>query len=291
MRHAPKKKCCTRENATKQGSFRRKSDSQRIQRFRCKTCSKSFSLATFHPAYYQKKRHLNHDCKLLLASCVSMRRIGIALNIHPITVARKLKYLAQQARTHDMALIPAYPSFTAIQLDELQSIEHTKCKPLSIVIVVAENGRKILDFRVAIMPATGHLAKISRHKYGPRDDTRRENLHDLLKNLQPQLSPSISIRSDECPMYKSAVKKYFPKAHYEQFKGRKSSVAGQGELKKGWRDPLFCINHTFAMLRANINRLVRKTWCTTKRITRLIDHLYVYCWVHNSMLTPALPPA
>ena len=100
--------------------------------------------------------------------------------------------------------------------------------------------------------------RIARQKYRPRDDTRRKNLHTLFQSLAIKLNPDITIRSDQCPMYKYAVQTYFPHAQYEQFKGRTSSVAGQGELKKGWRDPLFYINHTFAMCRANINRLVRK---------------------------------
>ena len=44
--------------------------------------------------------------------------------------------------------------------------------------------------------------------------------------------------------------------HYQRFKGAKGAVVGQGELKKLKRDPLFMINHTCAMLRANINRLI-----------------------------------
>ena len=71
---------------------------------------------------------------------------------------------------------------------------------------------------------------------------------------------------------------------YNQFKGEKSTVSGQGELKKVAKDPLFSINHTFAMLRANVNRLIRKTWCTTKKMARLIDHLSIYVWMHNTVL-------
>jgi hypothetical protein len=60
---------------------------------------------------------------------------------------------------------------------------------------------------------------------------------------------------------------------------------GQGELKSGGFDPLFSFNHTAAMLRANINRLVRKTWCTTKRIDRLEAHIALYVQFHNRELT------
>ncbi|MCB0350947.1 MAG: transposase, partial [Bdellovibrionales bacterium] len=68
--------------------------------------------------------------------------------------------------------------------------------------------------------------------------------------------------------------------------GQRGCVAGQGELKKVAFDPLFSINHTFAMCRANINRLLRRTWCTTKRPDRLVAHLDLYVNFHNRRLLP-----
>ena len=61
---------------------------------------------------------------------------------------------------------------------------------------------------------------------------------------------------------------------------------GQGELKKIGFDPLFDLNHTAAMIRANINRLFRRTWCTTKRADRLEAHLELYVQYHNRELIP-----
>jgi hypothetical protein len=83
---------------------------------------------------------------------------------------------------------------------------------------------------------------------------------------------------------KEVVREFFPDADYKQYKGEKAMIAGLGELKKNGRDPLFAINHTCAMLRANINRLFRRTWCTTKKPKRLEDHLAIYIAFHNSVL-------
>jgi hypothetical protein len=41
------------------------------------------------------------------------------------------------------------------------------------------------------------------------------------------------------------------------------------------------------MLRANINRLFRRTWCTTKKPERLEQHLAVYMDFHNRVLVGA----
>jgi len=51
---------------------------------------------------------------------------------------------------------------------------------------------------------------------------------------------------------------------------------GQGELKKAGFDYLFSVNHTFATVRAKVNRLNRRTWCTTKNPERLADHIDIF---------------
>jgi len=79
------------------------------------------------------------------------------------------------------------------------------------------------------------------------------------------------------------VRNYLPKVDYERFKGGRGCVVGQGELKKLYRDPLFSINHTCAMFRANINRLIRKTWCTTKDPKMLQKHLEIFIYYYNQI--------
>jgi len=59
-----------------------------------------------------------------------------------------------------------YPKAVHIQFDDMETFEHTKCKPLSITLAVEEKTRRILDYQVSQMPAKGLLAEISRKKYG-----------------------------------------------------------------------------------------------------------------------------
>jgi transposase-like protein len=274
--------CCATPKWHSHGRFRRKSDARLIQRFKCYSCEKTMSNATFDPACWQKKRHLNHSCMMLLSSLVSMRRIGLILNINPKTVARKLTFLGEtlQKKMAEESL----EHITEIQCDELQTIEHTKLKPLSIAVAVSSKDRRIVGFRVASMPATGHLATASRKKYGPRPDHRPQQFESLCQEIQQRCPRLTTIMSDECSFYGPIFSKVLPAARAQQYKGEKSSVAGQGELKKVARDPLFWVNHTLAMLRANINRLIRKTWCTTKKIQPLIHHVTVTMFVHNHVL-------
>ena len=186
---------------------------------------------------------------------------------------------------HQAFLKPYNEPIETIQFDELQTIDHPKCKPLSVAIAVAAESRKVLGFEVASMPATGHLAAILRKKYGYRPDHRQKGLRRLFKRIASHVTPQTLLVSDDHPYYKPIITTLFPNTTYDPFKSDKATVSGQGELKKQARDPLFYINHTWAMLRATINRLIRQTWCTTKHPKRLRDHLAIYLAVHNTLLT------
>lgn len=214
-----------------------------------------------------------------------MRRAAIILNIHPITVTRKLLFLAKEKIKEQKEYLSSLPKVLAFQFDELQTIEHSKCKPVSVALAVDTKNRKILGFEVSSMPATGNLAAISRAKYGQRKDDRRHGLEKLFEKIKPFIDENPEIMSDEHPFYPLKVQKFFPMAVHTRVKGARGCIVGQGELKKLYYDPLFSLNHTCAMLRANINRLFRRTWCTTKKIENLGAHLAIYMAFHNTILT------
>jgi len=265
----------------KDGSFSRRSDRKRVQRYFCKPCLKHFSSATLSPCYRQKKRHLNSKIARLLSSVVSLRESARILNINRKTVDRKLLFMGQRAQLQLNYFNLKHPKATAVLFDDLETFEHTKCKPLSIGLMVEERTRRILGYSVAQMPAKGLLAKISVKKYGKRKDERPQKRAELFSAMKLLVEDRALIKSDECPYYFKYMKRFFPEAIHKTFKGRASSIGGQGELKKIGFDPLFSLNHTCATLRARVSRLIRKTWCTTKKPERLNLHLAIVCLHHN----------
>ena len=273
----------------RKGAFYRRSDRRRITRYFCKQCKTHFSSATHHPDFRQKRREINEKIKLLQCSGVSQRRLALILNANRKTVVKKFRLLAERARVEHATWLSQFhdDKITQVQFDDLETSEHTKCKPLSVTLAVREDTREILAFQVSRMPAKGHLSRVSVQKYGYRRDERPENWKIFFKSLIPILSQTTHFKSDENPHYPKALKTYFPSAVHETFPGARGAVAGQGELKKLRFDPLFSLNHTCAMLRANLNRLFRRTWCTTKTVQGLIDHLSLYVVFHNQALIGA----
>ncbi len=272
---------------SKKGTFYRLSDRRYIQRFKCLVCRVQFSKATFAPDFRQHRREINERLFLFLGSGVTQRRAAILLKTDRMTISRKIKILGAQSKAdHQEWLEERFQDkpIRQIQIDDLETSEHTKCKPLSVTIAVRKGGREILDFHVKRMPAKGLLSKVSRKKYGPRKDERPEGWDQLFKNLKPILHAEALCESDENPNYPKYLKRHVPNAKHVRFKGARGAIVGQGELKKQKYDPLFSLNHTCAMLRANINRLFRKTWSTTKKVEGLIDHLWIYVRYHNAVL-------
>ena len=288
----PNSLCACPYFIVKDGSFYRREDSKMIQRFRCKSCGTRFSNATFTETYRQKKRRVNAPLLKLLSSGVSIRRSALLLGVNRRTVERKLPFLASRCRRINQRVLNQFQGrFFNIQIDDLITKENSKLKPLSVSIAVDENRRLILGAEVSQIPAFGHLAKSAVKKYGTRKDEHFEGLTRLFQKISPIVSSEVQIKSDEHQRYPGFISAYLPRARHLTFPGQRGCVVGQGELKKVNFDPLFIVNHTCALLRANINRLIRKTWCTTKDPLRLKDHLDVFIYFHNqNLLRKALTP-
>ena len=276
-----------RPNISKNGFFFRKSDSKKIQKFICKTCNKQFSHATFSDCYFQKKRRLNHHIHFDLCSSTSLRRIALKYKISRTTVKRKVEFLAKRAKIkHETWLKDK--KFEVIEFDDLETYEHTKCKPISISVALESKTRKLIGFRVSSIGAKGKLAKAALKKYGKRENTSFENRHDLFKELTSYVRKNAVFKTDMHTQYPELVKTHFPEAEhrvYKSIRARKLSQGGQGELKTKKYDPIFSINQVFGMMRCNLKRLTRQTWCTTKKMKYLEMQLMIYFDFHNFFLT------
>lgn len=271
----------------RKGAYFRRSDGQRVQRFFCLQCRLSFSSASLSACYRQKKRTLNRSVALLLCSGVSQRRVSLLLGVTRKTVVRKFRFEARRAELNQSLWLEevSRKPLGDVQFDDLETSEHTKCKPLSVTLAVEPKSRKILAFQVSQMPAKGRLSRIALQKYGPRKDQRPQGWQLFFEKLKPVVLPEARFVSDENPHYPKILKRHFPQSTHQTSPGRRGCIAGQGELKKIGFDPLFSLNHTCAMLRANLNRLFRRTWCTSKTQRGLIDHLWLYVNFHNQVLT------
>ena len=273
--------CCSR-CFKKKGYFYRRVSKTYIPRYLCLACGRGFSTRTLSKTYRQKRPDLNQNIFSLLTSGVTLRRTARNLGCTYLTVYRKFLWLSEHARERHLEE-EFFPK--EVQFDEMESIEHTKLKPLTIALAVSEDY-KILGVKVGMIPAKGHLSRISLKKYGPRENQSEAGLKELFQSLKACLkSDDFLIKSDAKPTYEKIVKEIFPQNRYQKTISRvnkeKRREMKYTSLEKRIFDPLFALNQRFAMLRDHIKRLTRRSWCTTKKIENLEKHLYLYIASNN----------
>jgi hypothetical protein len=216
-----------------------------------------------------------------------MRRSAMLLGINRITIRRKLIFLGKIARAQDQ--VPSSIKCRHFVFDEVITKETSKFQPVAIPLVVAHPSRVILDFDVAAMEAQERFKAEGDARYGPRIDQRQQKIAELLSRARALMQPEPVILSDKDPLYAGLVESSVPGSIHVRIKSRRAHSMGQGELKTGGYDPFFSLNHTAAMMRDSVSRMVRKTWAITRCPNRLRDHLDIYKWFHNAVLIHPKP--
>ena len=267
----------------KDGFFFRRDDSRKIQRYKCKICNSKYSSATFTLERFQKKRRINLLVRNLLSTGTSQRNCAYILKVARKTIERKLLYLSQKAEQNQKKFLEMLKENPVenVQFDDLISSVHTKLKPISVSVVTCSKTYTILGASVSEIPAFGKLAEISRRKYGRRKNMHPKVLNKLLHDLKPVISPLAHFKTDEHKQYQAAIQRNYPEATHQCYKGQRATVVGMGELKSKKYDPIFAINQTLALFRYGMNRFIRKTWCTSKKLENVQHHINIFIDFHN----------
>ena len=277
--------CLLETRVIKKGWFYRKTAAnQARQRYFCFECEKNFSAGTGTLSYRQHRPELDRQLFNLVISGVSQRRCSRLLGTTQKTVERKIVRMATFANAFHSDFLSRMAPVTTATFDDMETFEHSKCKPVSITVAVEDKTRFIIAARASQMSAKGRLAKIALKRYGYRRDKRKKGLAFALSEVARVGVADLILKSDMCPRYPKVVRQVIPRAKHEVHRSRRACVVGQGELKAGGFDPLFSLNHTCAMFRDNMKRLTRKTWCTTKRVDRLQCLLDLYTVYHNDWI-------
>lgn len=278
---------CGSTHFKRNGFFTRHGDARRIQRFLCKGCGKSFSRAGYTHWYRYRHRRLNPLIHKMLTNSGTLRGIGRIVGIHPDTVGRHLDVLAKFAREQLSKQCASAPRLaTHVQMDDLITFEHTALKQVSVTLISDADRYRMLGACVSRIPTSGKIAQKAREKYGIRPDESIPNRRKLLRKVSSHIAPRALICTDQHVDYPPAIKTELPGRFHASFPSKRAAIVGQGEMKEGGFDPLFCINHHLASLRAFISRLVRRTWNTTKLCERLDRHIVLFMAHYNDCRRP-----
>ena len=272
----------------RRGTFRRLCDGRVVQRYYCKRCKRTFSQQTFRVDHHLRRPSLDYLVFLGLVSKVSQRQMTRKYHCGRGSVARRMQRYGEHCRAfHQTALRLRERSLAwegHFQLDELETYEtDRRLKPVTVPLLVHMPSRCVLHTAVGTLPPRKplpprkqkQLEQIEAEEGKKRKSESREKVSEcfeVLKQITPGEGP-VRVGTDEKPTYRAILKKTFGK----RLEHRRTHSKEPRTIK----NPLFLVNHTFAMLRDGLGRLVRRNWGATKEREKLGWHLWLYIGWRN----------
>lgn len=270
------------------GSYLRRTDGRRVARFRCLVCRRRFSSQSFRLDYREQKPAIDRQVLACLVSKVTHRQTARILHIDRKTVHRRLARYGEALRRWHDAFLERARSRGGIggtfSLDELETYEHDRrIMPVTVPVLIQRETRFIIHLETGDLPARGGLSPIMRKRKWARERAfgRRRNgsrravdaCVAALSRIHDERVP-LSIVTDRKSSYPVIIRRWF---------GSRigSFVRVSSHSARDVRNPMFPINHTFAMMRDQVSRLVRRNWGSSKRQSALRTHLWIYAAWRN----------
>jgi len=271
----------------RRGTFARACDGREVQRFQCMRCKHTFSTQTFRVDYRARRPALDRKVFGAFVSKVTQRQAARDFHCDRGLIARRLESFGKHCRAFHERLLhgrKASQSWSGrFLLDELETYEHNRrLKPLTVPVLVHKPSHCILHAVVGTLPPRKPLSKANQRKLeqlelveGKRHSESRAKVaecFDVLRSICPT-GGVVAVDTDEKYSYHSLLKRAFG--------ARLVHTRTNSKQPRTCWNPLFVVNHTFAMLRDGLSRLVRRNWAASKQREKLGWHLWIYAAWRN----------
>lgn len=285
------------------GAFRRACDRRRVPRFLCRACGRRFSAQTFRLDYREQKPQIDGLVLQCLVSKVTHRQTARILRVNRKTVHRRLHRFAPALRDLHLGILRRAKQAGGIRgsfsLDELETFEGSRrlC-PVTVPVLIERRSFFVLHAETAPLPARGNLGRREREKRAERekrDGRRRSGSKEAVDRCFGALERTHD-RGAAVEMVTDAKRGYRTSLKRTMGARVMAHVTESSKRARNRANPLFAINHTFAMLRDGVSRLVRRSWGASKRREALARHLWVWIAWRNYVrpitnLAPKVTPA
>lgn len=263
------------------GAYRRACDQRRVPRFLCRACRRRFSVQSFRLDFGWRKPHIDAWVLKLLVSKVTHRQTARDLHVDRKTVHRRLRRFAPALRELHEDLLRSARRRGGLRgsfsLDELETFEgNRRLQPVTVPVLIERHTHFVCHAETAPLAARGRMGAGARRKEGaPAGEPRRSGsaaaVDRCFGTLGQLHDPGclLEMVTDQKRQYRSSLRR-----HFDQRLG--AHVTESSRRPRNRANPMFAINHTLAMMRDGISRLVRRSWGASKCRRRLLQHIWVW---------------
>lgn len=219
----------------------------------------------------------------MLCSKLSRRQAARSFKVNRKTIERRFARMAEvSADFHHSKLTACRKrggTVGVFQLDELETFEHNrKLKPITMSVLIERKSYFVVHMRAGSLPARrplkpGEAKRLTeiQQAEGPRRSQSRVCIRQSFETLNQLLAP-------ESPVFlQSDMKRSYPTECRRATPGRPFVHRTTSSRKRrDYRNLLFPINHTLAMMRDGMSCLVRRSWAACKSIRGLERHAAIW---------------
>jgi transposase-like protein len=265
------------------GVFRRRCDRRVVPRFLCLACRRRFSAQTFRLDYGWRKPEIDTWTLNCLVSKVTHRQAARLMHVDRKSIERRLRRFAPALHELHQDILRRARGRGGLRgsfsMDELETFEgNRRLQPVTVPVVIERHTHFVCHVETASLPARGRLGARERKRLkaqsrgqAPRRSGSSAAVDQCLKSLSQLHDPRrlLELVTDQKRTYRTILRRHFPQkvgAHITESSRRTRNRA----------NPMFAINHTLAMMRDQVSRLVRRSWGASKCRHMLLKHIWVW---------------
>ncbi len=264
------------------GSYIRKTDNRRIQRFKCLSCGRTFSTQTFSTTYWQKKPFIDAMIFSRLVNGMCNRQIARDIGVDPTTIDRKISRLGRHCLLFLTVMGQNGPTARQIVYDGLETFELSQYYQFHHNIAVEKGTDFILFFNDSELRRKGRMTKVQKRRRAEleelhgRPDPRA--IEKATKEVLSEVIPPqgmVTFYTDDHPQYRKPIRRYGNRIRHEVTPGR----AHRDRNNNLWES-----NLTDLFIRHSGRNHARETIAWSKRRQSSTEHLAIFAVWRNYIL-------
>jgi transposase-like protein len=264
------------------GCFVRRARPQRIDRYRCSRCRRSFSSQTFSTTYWLRDPTLPRAVMLRLLACSALRQIARDLGVSPATVQRHAERLGRHCLLFHERLRPKGPPTEPLAIDGFESFEFSQFSPTHFHTAVGTRSHFIHGFTDSELRRKGRMTPAQRRRRAalesqlgrPDPKSIEREMGALLALVIPAGSHAV-LHSDDHPAYPRALR-HLPDRVFDH-------RTTPGRAARTPHNPLFAVNLLDLLIRHSSANHKRETLAFSKRRQGAIERLWLLVVWRNTI--------
>lgn len=256
------------------GSYRRQIYPNRIPRWICLHCRRSFSGQTFHFTYWLKRPHVSYASLMKAAGGMANRQIARDLRVAPATVDRQLARLGRHCLLFHHQNWQRTKLQGPLVIDGFESWEHSQYFPFHHHLAVERDSSFLVWFTDSPLRRKGSMTREQKRRRQqlesrlgrPDPGAVRRDVSELLRVCLRGLQEA-TVLSDDHRAYPPALREQSCLVNHEITSSKQRRTA---------QNPLFQINLLDGLIRHSQAGHRRETWAAPKRRQGSAERLGIF---------------